>query len=340
MRMKKMATLQDIAQLAKVSTSTVSRVLNHDQTLSVTPETKIRIFSAAEELSYERKKTSAATQEKIGYFTTFTTENELDDVFYLSLRVELQKQFLSKGIKLVPVQSSTEEKKLKKMSHLVCVGIFTETEKSWLDSLQIPLLFIDSNTHQERHDVLYFDVAVATHKVMQYFYEMGHKKIAFIGGQDRLFNAETNQEIFFGDERFTAYRAYLDELGLFDERFVKRGSFSPSSGYRLFKELMEQEDKPTAVFIGNDNLAVGCYNAANELGLSIPEDISLIGFNDLPQARYLVPPLTTMRLNMNYLAEMAVSLIENRKAQSRSFAVKMVIPTELQRRESVRKINN
>ena len=336
--MKKPATLQDIAKLAKVSPSTVSRVLNHDSTLSVTPETKIRIFSVAEELSYERKNSSAQSQEKVGYFSTFTTENELNDVYYLSLRVELKKQLLSKGIKLIQVHSKMDQKKLKELTSLVCVGIFSEKEKIWLDSLEIPLLFIDSNIKQERHDVVYFDVAVASFKIMDYFFQMGHRKIAFIGGKDSLYNPETKQEILFSDDRLLAYESYMKEKGQFTEEFVKRGSFSPESGYRLFKELMNQKETPTAVFIANDNLAVGCYNAVHELGLSIPEDISLIGFNDLPQARYLVPPLTSMRLNMAYLASMAVSLLEIRKTEERPFAVKMIIPTELQRRESVQKL--
>src|SRR5699024_10945815 len=141
---------------------------------------------------------------------------------------------------------------------------------------------------------VYFDVAVATFKIMDYFFQMGHRKIGFIGGKDSITDSESNQERQILDERLVAYRDYLENAGIYEERYVKRGSFSPESGYRLFKELMDQEDRPSAIFIGNDNLALGCYNAANELGLSIPEDVSLIGFNDLPQARYLVPPLTTM----------------------------------------------
>src|SRR5690625_260124 len=242
--MKKTATLQDIAKLANVSPSTVSRVLNHDRTLSVSPDTKIRIFSAAEELSYERKKPSGSTMKHVGYYSTISTETELDDVYYLSMRVELTKKFEEREILLPPISPKTKKSKLHKLSSILCVGIFTEKQRKWLDRLNIPLLFVDSNTKQDKHDVVYFDVTEASNKILTYFYDKGHRKIAFIGGVDRVASSEVIK-----DERAEVYREFMQDIGFYNENWIKQGTFSPKSGYHLFKEMMLLEDKPTAVFI-------------------------------------------------------------------------------------------
>ena len=333
--MKKRTTLLDIAKLANVSPSTVSRVLNHDQTLSVTAETKVRVFSAAEELSYERKTPQRINQDRVGYFTTYTTEDELNDVYYLSLRVELKKQLLNQGIEMTAISRSLADAELQELSAIFCVGIFDQPIKEWLDSLGVPLLFIDSNANQEKYDVVYFDDEAATIKVMDYLFQMGHQAIGFIGGIEELEYSEFSNQPVTSDGRVVAYSNYMMEKGLYDPSYIKQGVFSPESGYRLFKELMQAENPPTAVFIGNDNLAVGCYNAANELGYKIPEDISLFGFNDLPQARYLVPPLTTVRLDMEQLVEVSIDLMTSKLETKRTFPVKVIVPTELVIRDSV-----
>ena len=105
------------------------------------------------------------------------------------------------------------------------------------------------------------------------------------------------------------------------------------------KELLELPDRPTAVFVANDSLAIGCYKAVNEKGLAIPEDISVVGYNDIPAAKYLVPPLTTVHLYMDFMGEQAVSMLAERILTGREIAIQTLIPAKLVIRESVRKLN-
>ena len=119
---------------------------------------------------------------------------------------------------------------------------------------------------------------------------------------------------------------------------AKFGDYYAKYGYRLLKELYNERNMPTALFVANDSMAAGSYRAAYELGLKIPDDISIIGFNDIPTAKYMVPPLTTVRLYMEFMGEYAVKLLEERIVRGREICVKVSIPTKLYVRDSVKTV--
>ena len=104
-------------------------------------------------------------------------------------------------------------------------------------------------------------------------------------------------------------------------------------------ELMELADPPTAVFVANDSLAVGCLNAINRAGKTCPGGFSIVGFNDIPTAKYMLPPLTTMRLYMDFMGEQAVDIIGSRIQTKREIPIQVILPAKLMIRESVRDIN-
>ena len=170
-----------------------------------------------------------------------------------------------------------------------------------------PIVFIDSNTDISRFDAIkiYYDQAVRS--IMDCFVEHGHTKIGFVGCQEKDPDGRELQ-----DERMVAVKKYLTEKGMYHPEYIKTGLFHAKYGYKLLKELYEENHLPTALFVANDSMAVGCYNAAYELGIRIPEDISIIGFNDIPAAKYMIPPLTTVRLYMEFMGEYAVRLLEER----------------------------
>lgn len=106
----------------------------------------------------------------------------------------------------------------------------------------------------------------------------------------------------------------------------------------MMKELLELPDRPTAVFVANDSLAIGCYKAVHEDGLAIPEDISVVGYNDIPAAKYLVPPLTTVHLYMDFMGEQAVLVLAERILTGREISIQTLIPAKLVIRESVKRL--
>jgi LacI family xylobiose transport system transcriptional regulator len=131
--------------------------------------------------------------------------------------------------------------------------------------------------------------------------ELGHRRIGAISGPSRMICSRA---------RVDGYRAALETAGLpVAADLIKAGDFHHETGYRLGLELLRRPDRPTAVFAGNDLQALGLYEAARELGLRIPEDLSVVGFDDLPVARWVGPPLTTVRQPLMKMAEAAARLV-------------------------------
>lgn len=131
--------------------------------------------------------------------------------------------------------------------------------------------------------------------------ELGHTRIGAISGPSRMMCSRA---------RVDGYRAALETAGLpVDPALIRPGNFHHESGYRAGLELLRSPDRPTAVFAGNDLQALGLYEAARELGLRVPEDLSVVGFDDLPVARWVGPPLTTVRQPLTEMAEAAARLV-------------------------------
>lgn len=142
--------------------------------------------------------------------------------------------------------------------------------------------------------------------------ELGHRRIAMIGGPDGVLCSRA---------RIDGYRTALETAGLaFDPALVRRGDFHVRSGYRELASLLTLPDRPTAVFAGSDLQALGVYEAARDAGLRIPDDLSVIGFDDLPVARWLTPELTTIRQPLQEMAaagaRLAISLARGTHPES------------------------
>ncbi len=272
-----MATIKEIAELAGVSLTTVSRVLNYDETLNVQDETRKRVFEAAEQLEYTIKgKKKRKKKLKIGVLCSYSLEEELEDTFYLSVRVAIENKIEREGFKKYQIRNTDQAEAVAALDGLICLGTFSKSMVDHIASFGKPVVLVDAAAKREIWDSIVTDTKRSVHKVLDCFLKYGHQKIAFIGGDE--VDSDGNEVI---DERLIAYQTYMQEKGLFQESYIKIGGYTPKHGYRLMKELLELEDRPTAIFAANDSLAVGCYKAVQEKGLHITEDISIIGFNDI-----------------------------------------------------------
>ncbi|MBN2406082.1 MAG: substrate-binding domain-containing protein [Elusimicrobia bacterium] len=168
-------------------------------------------------------------------------------------------------------------------------------------------------------------------RAVEYLISLGHRRIAFINGKEFTSNAK---------ERYGGYVKALGNNGMeLNEEYIKSGDFSQDSGYVKMKELLETKYKynrnPTSVFCANDLMAIGAMKAIEEKGLKIPDDISLIGFDDIIISGYLCPPLTTIRQQLFHLGKEAVNTIINIIKEDIRGIQKMEIKTRLIERGSV-----
>ncbi|ALC92298.1 LacI family transcriptional regulator [Bacillus sp. FJAT-18017] len=325
-----MATIKDIAKLANVSITTVSRVLNYDDTLNVSPETRKRVFEAAEDLSYVvAPKKKQKSKWKVGLYDSFSLEEELVDTYYLSIRVALEKKLNEKGIDFYRIDKEGNGENPKKLDGILALGTFKQKDIEEIKGFDTPSVFVDSNPDEEYFDSVNIDFKSATKSALNYLIGLGHERIGFIGGVETDMYGNR-----FKDLRQDVFETYLKEKHIFNEELVKIGGYDPKDGYIHLREMLSGEIKPTAVFVANDTIAVGCYKAAYELGVKIPEHLSIVGFNDVATAKYMMPPLTTVKLYTEIMGETAVDLLIDRLTSKREVSKKITINTKLIIRES------
>lgn len=330
---KKKTTLADIAKEADVSTSTVSRVLNYDNTLKVHQKTKENIFKIAKKLDYEFDN---KVKKIIGFYSGVSSETEADDVFYFDLRIKIEKLLNNRGIEFRLIHRNDSPKKLQNLNGIMALGVFSKSELDWLEEFNKQILFIDSNPNTDKYISIQFDLEDSTNKILNYFLENGHQKIGFIGGSDQIDVSKNIYSEF--DRREIAYRMFMSQNSLLNEDYIYVGRFTPDDGYKNFNKLFSQKNPPTALFVANDSLAVGCYRAAYEMGLKIPEDVSIIGFNDIESAKYLVPSLSTVHLDIEEMAELSIQLLTKMITDEIALPMKIIIPNDLIIRDSVKKL--
>jgi LacI family transcriptional regulator len=326
------ATIKDIAEKAGVSIATVSRVLNYDPTLSVTDETKKKIFEAAEELSYKKKSARKSSAPKVAIIHWYTEKEELDDLYYMSIRLGAEKQCQAHHLQVVKLfYDNFEDIVRESVQGIIAVGKFSSKQASELRRVTDNIVFVDCSPDDDLYDSVVIDFEKATRKVLNHFLEKGHRTIGYIGGHESYKDQSADIE----ELREATFRSYLGEKGLLNERAVYIGSFSVNQGYALMKQAIQDhgEALPTAFFIGNDAMAIGCLRALHEAKIDVPGRVNLIGFNDISVSKYVYPALSTVKVHTEMMGEVAVDLLMERLS-NRKVAKKVFLATELKIRQS------
>ena len=332
-----MATIKDIANQAGVSIATVSRVLNFDDTLNVTDSTKQRIFEAAEELNYIKKKENKIKKStyKVAIANWYTEKEEVLDPYYLSIRIAIEKKCASENIEVVKL-SPFFTTYIKDVDGIIAIGKFGHMELEKLRTVSESIVFVDSSPQSEVYDSVVCDLKYATINILNFLEGLGHKNIGFVSGVEYV---NGGSEIFV-DRRVRTYKEEMHTMGIDYNKSLYIGEFTPQSGYELMKKALEDKNNVTAYIIANDSMAIGAYRAISEAGLKIPEDISVVSYNDNITSQFIVPALTTVKIHMEFMGETAVNLMIEKLKDGREIAKKIVIPTKLIVRDSCCIVNN
>ena len=307
-----MATIKDIAEKAGVSQSTVSRVLNLDETLSVSENTRSRIFRIAEDLHYQKKSHKTAPQpvedsHKIVIFEWYTREEELDDLYYYAIRIGLERQAQELGYEIIRIFSKDDWSLMKEADGIIALGKFSPKTIQDLESYGKPLIFVDSNTLYLGHSCVTTDLEDSVIMVLDHFLEKGHEEIGLLVGREQTADATPLQM----DPRQRSFQQYLTAKGFYQERFVAVGEFSTESGYQLMEQLIQGlgNDLPTAFFMASDALAVGALRSLQEHQIAIPDRVSIISSNDTSIAKYVFPALSTVTVYTEEMGKQAIQML-------------------------------
>ncbi|HAZ37464.1 MAG TPA: LacI family transcriptional regulator [Clostridiaceae bacterium] len=336
-----MATIKEIAKKAEVSPSTVSRVLNHDATLSVSSETKVRIFEVAQELDYKtiRERKGIVKEDKhlnFGVIDWYSETELLDDPYYLYLVTAVEKECDFANIdfyKISKANGKYSTNKLTNIDGLIAIGKFSDNEIEDLCSYTNNIVFLDSSPREKTFDSVTINVRLGITEALQYLINLGHTKIGYVGG----IVTGDHKEVAV-DNRKQTFTDLMKSYNLYNPDYVYMGNkISYNEGYNIINQAIKSIDIPTAFFIANDTMATGALKALHEAKINVPNDISIIGFNDLPTSKYLVPSLTTIRVHLNFMAATAIELLQERIYKGRVIPKKVLIPSELVIRKSCKK---
>jgi LacI family transcriptional regulator len=333
-----LVTIKEIAKAVGVSSATVSRVLNFDTTLSVTPQKRQAIIETAEALNYAtpRARNRAAQQglNKIALVHFLRPDQELVDPYYVGLRLGIESRCQALKIETVKVYHTDllpEATLLQNASGVIAIGRHDDNEIDWLKRHNRNLVFADFSPAFEESDSVESDLTLAMRKVLQALTQMNYRRIAFVGWDD-VYNGVRRA---LPEKRARAYMQWMTEAGTFDERLCRTENNTEESGYRLTRDVLSESNRPDALVTCNDNMAVGAYRAIHEMGLSIPDDIAVASFNDISVAQFLNPPLTTVRLPSEEIGETAVELLLERVA-GRELSKKITLASQIIWRASTR----
>lgn len=303
-------TMQDIARAAGVSQSTVSRVLNDAPTsVPIAAETRERVREVAERLGYRPNPLARGLRGAKTMLLGVIVRDITDPFFAMAIEA-ISGEALSRGYNVVlgSAHSKADEaialRAVLETRHCDAIMLLGDMrdEPKFLDDLKAthtPVIALWHGTELEGVPTVNIDNHGGVVAGLDHLIELGHRRIAFVGGRP------------LGDirERRTAFLQHLDDEGLeVPERYIQNVSNDPEGGDDALRTLMALPNPPTAVICSTDHLAFGVLHGAWELGIEIPAELSVVGFDDIPTASYTVPPLTTVRMPVAEMTSLAARL--------------------------------
>lgn len=331
-----MATIKDIAEIAKVSQSTVSRVLNYDKSISVADETRKRIFETAEKLDYKtvkQRKNNSNKKLRIGIVHWYSQKEELEDIYYLSIRKGIEEECAYNNIEVITVFKTENEYNLNEYENLngiIAVGKFSVDEVKEISDSTENIVFVDFSPDDEKFDSVIVDFKKAVIKILEFLIDKGFKEIGFISGNEYIGKKLEKLE----DERQNTFISFMKEHNLYNEENIYIGRFTFEDGYILMKKAIKRGNLPKAFFIASDTMAIGAMRALFEANIKIPQDVCIIAVDDIPTAKFLSPPLSTIKIHTELMGTTAVGLLLERIEGNRNIAKKVIIPTKFIKRKS------
>jgi LacI family transcriptional regulator len=325
--------MRDVAERAGVSVTSVSHVIN--ETRPVSYELRERVLAALEELGYHPNRLARSLRSGKTH-TIGTIVPDSADPFFAEVARGIEDTAFETGYSLILCNSDANLDKEafytdvlveKQVDGILFLAAGGSTERI-LDLQQrgMPVVVVDRELPAVHVDSVVTDNAGGGWSATRHLIDLGHRRIGYIAGPS---------DLTLSEYRFTGYRKALEEAGIaVDENLVVRGAFDFESGYRAACQLLTNSQRPTAIFASNDLMAIGAICAAVELDLRVPEDLSVIGYDDVPLASYSNPPLTTIAQPIYDLGVVAASMLLERLHDPGRPARRIVLDVELQIRRS------
>lgn len=341
-----MTTIKDIARMANVSTATVSYVLN--KTKPVSEETNKRVMDAIEEMNYSpnsiakslrRNKTNtigvlaedirALPSPGIINGISEYMENNGYNILFNDMRLleKLKNRYDEIGVYKNKINNAVKLLTTAKVDGIIYVGMHDRNIDGIVENIDVPLVFSYCYTKEDSYQYVTYNNMKSAYEMIKYLISMGHERIAIISGPKGSYPSI---------KRFDGFYLAMDEYKLkYDNpEYVYTGDWEYQSGFDAACSFLQLEKPPTAIFAMNDLMAIGAIDAITKANLSVPEDISVVGFDDREFSAYIKPKLTTVSLPLeeigNFSAQLMVDTLNKKTIKKEN-----ILPCDLIKRDSV-----
>lgn len=329
--------IKKVAERANVSTATVSRLIN--KTSYISPETAKKVWTAIEELGYypnvNARGLASGRSMLLGLIVS-----DIVNPFFPELVKSFEEAAIQQGYEIVTANTNYDSARTAlRVRGLIerrvdGVAIMTsEMDQSLIDELStrgIPIAFLDTGKVQENICNVRIDYEQGIREAVTHLLELGHQKIGYISGPLDLKSAKI---------RRSAFLKYLKKRGIIERKeYVVTGDYKVSGGKEAMTKLLQLKERPTAVLASNDLTAIGALQALRIHGLHVPEDISLIGFDNISIAESTDPPLTTVDVSRERVAQVAFESLFSLMTGESKMGTDSKVGTSLVIRESTAKL--
>jgi LacI family transcriptional regulator len=323
-------TIRDVAEKADVSVATVSRVLNGSDSVRAT--TKERVLEAAQALDYLPNETARNLRTQKTRTVGVLLPN-MHGEFFAQITRGLDQRASEDGHHVLVSNSHTDETEAESVIRSLLgrveglIILWPRLDIGFLENLvpdTLPIVLLSTSAGTSRFETLSFDNRAGAYAAVEHLAEHGHERVAILTGDPANFDAQ---------ERLAGYRDAVQDLGLVaDSALEIEGDFTQEGGRAAVEQLLALDPPPTALFASNDSMAMGVLRGVHEADLQVPEDLALVGFDDIPSARFATPSLTTVRAPTLELGRRAMDALLD--ASSSEQSTHRTLDTQLVRRES------
>ncbi len=335
----KRATINDVARIAGVSKKTVSRVINASP--FVREETRAKVEAVIAETGFAPDPTARGLAFRRSFLIGMIYDNPSPN-YVVNMQQGILDAVRGSGLELVvhPCNRQADNFLADVRRFVVQLKLFgavlppsvSEDERvcQLLDEAECPYVRIASVSLDRPDRMVVTNDHLGACEAARHLVNLGHRRVAFISGPSTFRSSH---------ERGAGFRRGLKENKVaFDETLAVQGAYTYESGVEAAEALLQRPDRPTAIFAGNDEMAIGVYTAARNLGLRVPEDLSVVGFDDAPMAARIWPPLTTVRLPIRDMGHMAAEklLFLSRGVDPKDLKHEEVRPTLIARKSTAR----
>lgn len=318
-----MATLKDIANKTGVSIGTVSRVLNYDQSLTISDEKKRLIMKTADELNYKTLQERKLEEGKILILQTSTKSYEIQDPYFMSIktgaenyakykRVSYQSEYLE-NIKIIDI---------KNFLGVIVIGLLDKKDVEQATQINKNIVFVENNPMTGNYNSVNVDLAKISRDVAECF-SYGKRKLVYFGPLSNKKRYDIRQEAFksaalYHGLKYEQIHTSMDVIDAY------------TGAYKFFSN--DGMEEPLSIFCANDNVAIGVLRACNEFKVKIPNEVEIIGINNIPASEFTVPPLSTVSIPSEFMGEYAIRVLMDMIEHNIKVPINHVVSTELLKR--------